>query len=65
MSLCIQLFFFSDGLSDVASQALSGKGKKGKGKGQESAEETSSEAIKITLCFKRYMHDPQKKMIQT
>ena len=57
--------FFSDGLGEVALQALAGKTKKGKGKGPDATTETSSEAIKVTLDFKRYMHDPQKKMIQT
>lgn len=43
--------------------------KKGKGKSEEPANQsddsTSHEPIKIILKFKRYVYDPEKKMIQT
>ena len=62
---CVSLSF-SDGLGETAQALLSSKGKKSKGKGQDSAanHEPPADAIKVILHFKRYMYDPQKRMLQ-
>ena len=67
LNLVFSFVFVSDGLSETAQSALSSKGKKSKGKGQGDAatnQEPPADAIKVTLHFKRYMYDPQKRMIQ-
>lgn len=54
-----------DGLKESTAMLLAGMTKK---KGKQSAPQSSSpesEAIQITLCFRRYIYDPKKKIVQS
>lgn len=66
--MCYIIYFFIlDGLAEKALASLSVKIKKGRGKGQDPAKEElllETASIKVFLYFKRYIYDPQKKMIQ-
>ena len=64
------LIFFVDGLSETTALVLAGKSGK-KSKTQKPAEDGTanvdvppSDAIRVTLNFKRYVYDPKKLMIQ-
>ncbi|KAK3086148.1 hypothetical protein FSP39_014295 [Pinctada imbricata] len=53
-----------EGLKPETYQRYSGSKKKGKGKSEEAESSSDQEPIKIFLTFKRYVYDPEKKMIQ-
>lgn len=61
------IFYISDGLKTETKASLAGKGKKGRKKemNEPAPNTTDSEAIVVTMHFKRYVYDPSKKMKQT
>ena len=53
-----------DGLKDDTQSVLAGTNKKKKA-GDPPVSDEKHAQVKIQLCFKRYIYDPHKKMIQT
>lgn len=67
--LCLKKFLplFADGLREGTKTILAGKGKKSKKKAESaelSATNNAVAVVNVTLRFKRYIHDPEKKMVQ-
>ena len=63
----LQLELVSDGLKESTQAALNAAGaaKKKKTPAAEVKIEEKAEQVRILLAFKRFIYDPQKRMIQT
>lgn len=69
LSVCLSVGQ-SEGLKEETKQLLSGGKKKGKGGGKndvakEEEPKSDSQPVVIQLCFKRYIFDPKKRMVQS